>query len=140
FTVWTLSLAHEQFGINHDTATYNQIEQKYSVTGSDEVPDIFTQIEWGTWWLLQMQEPTGLVYTGVASRPERDTVMIIPERTTDGEPGTDDERYVFVDYHPHVQLAQTSALSSAVPHLEKSNRVLARRALEAARAAFDYFS
>jgi hypothetical protein len=140
FTVWTLSLAHEQFGINHDTATYNQIEQKYSVTGSDEVPDIFTQIEWGTWWLLQMQEPTGLVYTGVASRPERDTVMIIPERTTDGEPGTDDERYVFVDYHPHVQLAQTIALSSAVPHLEKSNRVLARRALEAARAAFDYFS
>jgi hypothetical protein len=59
---------------------------------------------------------------------------------TDGEPGTGDERFVFVDYHPQIQLAQVIGLSAASRHLSDSNPALSKRAMEAARAAFDYFA
>jgi hypothetical protein len=140
FIVWVMTLAQEQFAIDRDQATLNQMEQTYSAVKSDGVPDLTSQIEWGVWWLLQMQEPTGRVYSGVASQPDRDSVLIIPERMTDGEAGTGDERYVFVDYHPHMQLAQVIGLSAASRHLSESNPALSKRAAEAARGAFDYFS
>ncbi len=140
FTVWVMTLAQEQFAIDRDQGSLDQMEQRYSAVKPDGVPDLTSQVEWGVWWLLQMQEPTGRVYSGVASQPDRDSVLIIPERMTDGEAGTGDERFVFVDYHPHMQLAQVIGLSAASRHLAESNPALSKRALEAARGAFGYFS
>jgi len=139
FVVWTLSLAYEEFGIKHDTATLDAAKQTFAAGRSDGVPDILQQVEWGALWLLSMQQPDGRSYVGVIEQPGRYTASIAPDKVTDGRPGTGDERNVYVDYHPDMQLVQAISLAAASRVLKQTRPELAERCLQGARKAFDCF-
>jgi len=139
FSTWMLALAYEEFGIERDVATLDAERQVFLAGRPDGVPDIVQQVEWGADWLLSMEQPDGRVYVGVVEEPERYTASILPEEVTDGLAGTGDERHVYVDYHPEVQLIQAISLAAASRALAKARPELARRCVDAARRAFEYF-
>jgi len=86
-----------------------------------------------------MQQPDGRVYPGVIGQPGSYGASKLPELTTDGLPGTGDERHVYVDYHPDVQLAQAISLAAASRALAEHRPQLAVRCLQAAQQAFACF-
>ena len=139
FTVWTLALACEEFGIQRDLATLDADAQRFELGRPDGVPDIVQQIEWGALWLLSMQQADGRVYVGVIAQPGRYGANVLPEKETDDLPGTGDERQVYVDYHSDDQLVQAISLAAASRALKQHRPGLAARCLEAARQAFAHF-
>jgi len=139
FTVWTLALAYEEFGIERDVATLDAEKQVFRAGRPDGVPDIVQQVEWGADWLLSVQQADGRVYVGVIDQPERYGNAVLPEKATDGIPGTGDERQVYVDYHPELQLIEAISLAASSRVLAKARSELSRKCLEAAKRAFVYF-
>ena len=139
FAAYQLALAYEEFGIERDVATLDIEGQRFTAGQSDGVPDILQQIEWGARWLLSMIQADGRSYVGVVAQPQyrqRDGGW---DELTDNEPGTGDERHLYVDYHAELQLMQATALSAASRVLGEVRPELARECLAAARRAFDYF-
>jgi len=138
FTVWTLALAYEEFGIDRDVATLDIRARRFTAGKPDGVPDILQQVQWGALWLLSMQQPDGRAYEGVcANEPQRGGRPL--GQVTDGRPGTGDERRVYVDYHPDSQLAHSIALAAVSRALRSAMPELADRCLAAARKSFAYF-
>jgi len=138
FCVWTLALAYEEFGIERDVATLDAAGRSFTAGRPDGTPDLLQQVEWGALWLLKMQQPDGLVYAGVCGEPAQRGRLALGQ-VTDGRPGTGDERYVYVDYHPDVQLVQAVALAAAARVLGPVRPALTDRCVQAARAALRYF-
>ncbi len=139
FTVWQLALAYEEFGIEIDNATLDTEAQTFRVGKPDKMPDILQQVEWGAHWLLSMQQKDGRVYVGVCAAPERYGARVVPEKSSDGKPGTGDERHVYVDYHSDHQLKAVISFAAAGRVLRKHRPKLAAKCLEASRKGFEYF-
>jgi len=140
FTVWVLSLAYEQFGINRDVSTLDFQQQTYTYGKPDGVPDILEQIEWGADWLLSMEQPDGRVYVGVIDTPDRYSLGgKTVDKATDNKPGTGDERQLYVDYHSDLQLMQATGLCAASRALRAAKPEVAQKCLDAAVKAFEYF-
>jgi hypothetical protein len=139
-SVWKLALTYEEFGINHDAMTLDLERQNVVVGKPDGIPDILQQVQWGARWLLCMQQKDGLVYPGVCGRPDGQyNADVLPEKLSDGKPGTKDERHVYVDYQPDSQLAQVVALAAAGRVLKKIDAPLAVRCIAAAEQAYAYY-
>ena len=140
FTVWILSLAYEEFGIDRDVGALDVEAQAYTAGKPDGVPDIVQQIEWGALWLLSMLQPDGRTFVGVVAQPQRYSLGGKKwSEATDNQPGTGDERHLYVDYHADLQLMQATGLSAASRALAKARPELAKKCLEGARKAFEYF-
>jgi hypothetical protein len=139
-TLWKLALAYEEFGVDHDNTTFDIANQRVVAGKGDGIPDILQQVQWGVVWMLKMQQADGLVYPGVCCRPGGQyTASVLPEKLSDGKPGTKDERYVYVDYQADSQLAQVISLAAASRVLAKVDADLSRRCLAAAEQAYAYF-
>ena len=140
FAVWVMSLAYEEFGIERDMATLDAEGQTYTFGKPDGVPDILQQIEWGVYWLLSMQQADGRVYLGVVAQPERRSLGGKTwDQATDNKPGTGDERHLYVDYHPGLELMHATGLSAAGRALRTAKPDLARKCVDAAARSLDYF-
>ena len=139
FAVYQLALAREEFGIERDVATLDADAQTFTAGRPDGTPDILQQIEWGALWLLSMMQPDGRSYVGVVAQPKYRGRSGGWDKATDNKPGTGDERHLYVDYHPELQLMQATALSAASRVLGKARPELAKTCLVAARKALDYF-
>ncbi|MFC1582297.1 glycoside hydrolase family 9 protein [Planctomycetota bacterium] len=140
FTVWVLSLAYEEFGIKRDKAALDLRQQKFKIGRPDRKNDILQQIEWGALWLLSMMRPDGRSLVGLVAQPH--LYQSNGRRwkdMTDNKPGTGDERHVYVDYHPQLQLMQAISLSAAGRALKKHNPTLSKKCLENAVQAYAYF-
>lgn len=139
-TTWKLALAHEEFCIQNDETTLDLAGQRVVVGVPDGVPDILQQVQWGAVWLLAMQQGDGLVYPGVCGRPGGQyTSALTPEKLSDGQPGTGDERHLYVDYQPASQLAHVIALAAAGRVLKTIDPELAGRCTDAARLSHGYY-
>jgi hypothetical protein len=140
FGVWVLSLAYEEFGISRDVSTLDVQQGAYARGKPDGVPDILEQIEWSVLWLLSMEQPDGRVYVGVIDQPQRYSLGgKTVDQATDNKPGTGDERQLYVDYHSDLQLMQATGLCAASRALRGAAPELARKCLDAATRAFEYF-
>jgi hypothetical protein len=140
YSTWKMALTFEEFGVTHDSTTVDLAAQKVVCGQGDGVPDILQQVQWGAVWLLSMQQADGLVYPGVCCRPGGQyTADVLPEKLSDGKPGTGDERYVYVDYQSDSQLAQVISLAAVARVLKDADPALAGRCLEAAKQAYAYF-
>lgn len=138
FTVWMMSLAWEEFGIDRDVSTVDAEARKFRGGRKDGTADLIQQIEWGVLWLLSVQQPDGRVYNGVcANQPQRAGKPL--GELTDGKLGTGDERRVYVDYHADGQLNFAIGLAAASRALKRDRPELAQRCRAAAENALDYF-
>ncbi len=138
FVVWTLALAWEEFGLIRDAGTLDVTDRTWRAGVPDGVPDILQQIEWGARWLLSVQQKDGRVYNGVCAKREQRSGRPL-ETITDGSPGNEDDRLLYVDYHGDQQLNFIIATAAAGRALKESNPALAKKCLKAARKAFRYF-
>ena len=140
FAVWVLALAHEEFGIRRDVATLDVEGGKFTLGKPDGVPDIVQQIEWGVIWLRSMLQPDGRSYVGIIDQPNRYSQANKKwSEMTDNKPGTGDERQVYVDYHAELQLMQATALCAASRALRATKPELAKKCLDDAVKALEYF-
>ena len=139
FAAYQLALAYEEFGIERDVAALDVAAQTFAAGRADGVPDILQQVEWGVHWLLSMLQDDGRSYVGVVAQPQYRSRGGGWEESTDNQPGSGDERHLYVDYHAELQLMQATALSAASRVLGAVRPELAERCLTAARQAFAYF-
>jgi len=139
FSTLVLALAYEEFGLDRDAATLDVGAQTFRLGQPDGQPDILQQVEWGALWLLSMMQPDGRSYVGVVEQPSRRSTPGGWDKATNNTPGTDDERHVYVDHHPELQLLQATTLCAVSRVLRESRPQLARTCLEAARKAYDHF-
>lgn len=139
FTTWTLALAAEEFGLDMDEAALDLAAGTWTAGKSDGVPDILQHVAWGATWLLSMQMPDGRVAVGVIEQPNRYGASVLPEKATDNRPGTGDERHIYPDYHPDVQLKAAAALAAASRVLRRHYPDLAAKCRAAAEQTWQVF-
>jgi len=138
YVVWMLALAWEEFHLDRDVATLDTKAAVFTPGRPDGTSDILSQVEWGAAWLLLMQQPDGRVWNGVCEREGRRSGKPV-DRMTDGKPGTEDDRQVYVDYHADTQLNFVIAMAAASRALKGARPEIAGRCLDASRRAFAYF-
>lgn len=139
FSTYVLALAYEEFGRDRDVASLDVSAGTFRLGQPDGVPDILQQIEWGTLWLLSMMQPDGRSYVGVVAQPRQRGSARGWHNSTDNEPGSGDERHVYVDHHSELQLMQAQTLCAVYRVLRQARPELAQTCLRAARKAYDYF-
>ena len=140
FTVWTLALAAEEFGLGMDEAALDLGRGAWTAGKGDGIPDVLQHVAWGASWLLSLQAPDGRVAVGVIEQPKRYGASVLPEKATDNQPGTGDERQLYPDYHPDVQLKAATALAAASRALRRHYPDLAEKSLAAAERAWRVFA
>jgi hypothetical protein len=138
YVAWMLALAWEEFRPSRDVATLDAGAKTFRAGKPDGTPDILQQVEWGALWLLSVQQKDGRVYNGVCDKPAQRSGKPL-ETITDGIPGNDDDRLLYVDYHADQQLNHVIAMAAASRALKQARPGLAKKCLESARKGFKYF-
>ncbi len=139
FVTHLLALGWEQFAPAGDNNSLDVIARRMQIGSPDGRSDLLEQVEWGARWLLSMQQDDGRVYVGVVEQAQASGALALPEETTDGLPGTGDEREVYVDLHSDVLLKFAASMACAGRALSAYSGGLAVACLQAAQKAWTYF-
>jgi hypothetical protein len=139
FSTHRLALAWEEFGMNRDKGTLDGEKGAWKPGQPDGVPDVLNQVEWGARWLLSMLQDDGRVYLGVIAKRGIYGANKAPEDVTDGKPGNDDDRNVYVDYHSDIQLKFVTAMYACSRVLAGPRPELAAKCRDAGGLAWVYF-
>lgn len=147
-TVWTLSMAYEQFGVDWDQTSVDQQSRIVEIHLPDGKPDVLQQIEHGVLTILGGYHNLGRLYRGIICNSLRQYVLLgdassmtddlkynpnlgVNERTAT-ESGKPDDRWVFTEEHPGHEYSAVQGLAAAARVLKDYNDTLARQALQAA--------
>ncbi len=147
-TVWTLSLAYEEFGVDWDQTSVNQQSRIVEIHLPDGKPDILQQVEHGVLSILGGYKNLGRLYRGIICNHLRQYVLLGDASSmTDGlkynpalkehertasESGKPDDRWVFTEENPRHEYTTIRALAAASRVLKGFNDTLAEQSLQAA--------
>lgn len=129
----SLANAWETFRPMRDETYVNQDKRLVVMHRPDGTPDLLQQIEHGVLPVVNMVEKTGHSCRGINPRylyqyNRLGDVCSI----TDNQPMTGDERWLFTDTNPMLEMSTIAALASASQALKGCRDSLARRCLNAA--------
>ena len=152
-TVWTLVMAYEEFGIDWDQTTVDQVNHLVEIHLPDGKPDVLQQVEHGVLTILGGYENMGRLYRGIICNSLRQYVMLGDASSmTDGlkfnpslsinektgtESGIPDDRWVFTEENAGHEYTAIQALAAAARVLKGYNDDLAARCLKAATELYD---
>ncbi len=135
-TVEGLTLAYEQFNVQYDNTTINQLTHTVEIQQPDGKPDILQQIEHGLLTIVGGYRQMGRFYRGIIEPTKRQyTILGDPANITDnkfyvpGQPGTDDDRWVFTEDNPRREMEAAAALAAAARAMKGFNDTLAKQSL-----------
>jgi len=147
-TVWNLALAYEEFGVDWDQTSIDQVSRVAEIHLPDGKPDILQQVEHGVLSILGGYKNLGRLYKGIICNDLRQYVMLGDGAAmTDGlkydpkleknertgtESGKADDRWVFTEEHPGHEYTAAQALAAAARVLKGYNDTLADQCLSAA--------
>lgn len=140
FVTHLLALAWEQFAPWRDLNRLDLAGRQLHTGQSNARSDLLEQVEWGARWLLSMQQPNGHVYVGLVEKLGVWGQAQLPELITDGQPGTGDERQVYVDLHSDVLLKFVIAAAAASRALRSHDPALSAQCWQAALQTWDCFN
>ncbi len=149
-TVHGLTLAYEQFNVQYDNTTINQITKTVDIQKPDGKPDVLQQIEHGLLSIVGGYESMGRFYRGMIepTLPQY-TILGDAANITDnkfykapanggpvpevGMPGSPDDRWVFTENNPERSLETAAALAAASRVMKGYNDTLATQCLQIAQ-------
>jgi hypothetical protein len=152
-TVWLLAKMVEEFGLNYDATSIDEVRKVAEIHRPDGRNDALQQIEHGLLTVLGGYRAMGRVYRGIQDVSLRQYVMLgeaanatdnVPMKVTpglgldnEGHPITIDDRWVFTEENPQRELYVAGGLAAAARVLKASNPARAAEALAAARHLYD---
>lgn len=135
--VYALSLAWEEFHVDLDATTVDQRRHLVEIHQPDGCPDILQQIEHGMLSVVGGWKALGRLYRGIICNSLRQYVLLGDAvNMTDGEPGGEDDRWVFTEDNPARELTVAARLAAGVRALKGYHDDLASQGLEAAETVF----
>jgi mannobiose 2-epimerase len=149
-----LTLAYEEFGVQYDNTTVDQVHHVVEIQQPDGKPDMLQQIEHGLLSIVGGYEALGRFYRGIIEPTLRQyTVLGDPANITDnlpydqqkagpnpppvGLPGSADDRWVFTEDNPRRSLQTAASLAAAYRVMKGYNDTLATACLRIATAVWD---
>jgi endoglucanase len=148
-TVWLLAEMVEEFGLDYDATTIDQVHKVVEIHQPDGRNDALQQIEHGLLSILGGYRAMGRVYRGIQDVSLRQYVMLgeaanatdnVPMKRVEGlgvdangHPITADDRWVFTEVNPKRELYVAGGLAAAARALKASNPAMSGEALAAAR-------
>jgi len=151
-TVEGLTLAYEQFNVQYDNTSVDQLTHIVEIHQPDGKPDILQQIEHGLLTIVGGYREMGRFYRGIIEPTKRQyTTLGDPANITDnkffvpqpgkkaaasGLPGTDDDRWVFTEDNPRREMEAAAALAAAARVMKGFNDTLAKQSLDIAAAVW----
>jgi hypothetical protein len=151
-TVLGLTLAYEQFGVQYDNTSIDQIHHVVEIQQPDGKPDILQQVEHGLLTLVGSYQAMGRFYRGIIESTKRqyttlgDAANITDNKVYDpatgasvpvGLPGAPDDRWVFTEDNPARALEVASSLAAAYRVMKGFNDTLAQDCLQIATQVWD---
>ncbi|PHR91834.1 MAG: glycoside hydrolase [Robiginitomaculum sp.] len=136
-TVWLLSKMVEEFGLNYDTTTIDQVNKITEIHQADGENDAIQQIEHGLLSVLGAYKSMGRLYRGIIVPTNRQYVMLGDAAVqTDGKfqspKPVSDDRWVFTEDNPNRELGAAAGLAAAARVLKTERPEMSRDALAAA--------
>jgi endoglucanase len=132
-TVFTLSLAYENFHVDYDATTIDQKNHLVEMHVPDGTPDILQQIEHGVLTILGGYRTMGRLYRGIICPMLRQYVLLGDGSTmTDNIVGGQDDRWVFTEKNPDKDLFAAGSLAAASRALKGYNDTLSAECLNTA--------
>lgn len=148
-TVWLLSKMVEEFGLNYDATTIDQVRHEADIHQPDGKNDALQQIEHGLLSVLGGYKVLGRTYRGIIEpHLEQYTLLgdistqtdnlnydpaLKPGEKTATTSGIDDDRWVFTEDNPDRELETAAELATASRVLKVSNPSMSADALAAAQ-------
>lgn len=153
-TVYGLTLAYEQFKVNSDNTTIDQVNNVVEIHQPDGKPDMLQQIEHGLLSVVGGYRSLGRFYRGIIEPTIRQYVMLgDPANLTDnkpfifsagqkdippvGLPGSADDRWVFTENNPERELQVSAALAASERVMKGYNDTLAQQSLQIAQTVWN---
>ncbi len=140
-TVHGLALAYEEFGLDYDNTTVDQVQGVVELLKPDGKPDVLQQIEHGLLSIVGGYRALGRLYRGIVEAGLRQYTHLGDASTvTDNkidEDGLGDDRWVFTEENPARELETAAALAAASRVLPGFNDELAGECLVIARELYD---
>ena len=134
---YNLALAFEEFGVDYDTTTIDQVKKIAEIHQPDGKNDILQQIEHGLLAVLGPYRAFGRLARGIICNSLRQYVMLGDAAAmTDNISGDDDDRWVFTDNIPMRELMVTAHLAGASRAMRGFNDAIAEEALACAREVY----
>ncbi|RFS26368.1 glycoside hydrolase [Chitinophaga silvatica] len=156
-TIHGLTLAYENFGLNYDNTTIDQLNRVVEIQQPDGKADALQQIEHGLLSVVDGYRALGRFYRGIIEPTLRQYVLLgDPVNLTDnvdfnsihqpgrvpvvGLPGSADDRWVFTEENPGRALEAAVALAAASRVMKGYNDTLARQSLQIAKEVWQTYS
>ncbi|HVY76534.1 MAG TPA: AGE family epimerase/isomerase [Puia sp.] len=153
-TVLGLTLAYEEFHVQYDNTTVDQVNHVVEIQRPDGKPDMLQQIEHGLLSIVGGYEAMGRFYRGIIEPTMRQyTVLGDPANITDnqpfhepaagaatpavGLPGSPDDRWVFTEDNPRRSFQVAAALAGASRVMKGYNDTLSSTCLRIARQVWN---
>ncbi len=152
-TVWTLSMAYEEFDIQWDQTTVDQENNLVEIHLPDGKPDVLQQIEHGVLSILGGYENLGRLYRGIICNSLRQYVLLgdgaamtdglkynpalAKNEKTGTESGKHDDRWVFTEENAGREFSAIQGLAAAARVLRGYDDELTSRCLKAATELYN---
>jgi endoglucanase len=142
-TVLGLTLAYEQFNVQYDNTTVDQLHHVVEIQRPDGKPDMLQQIEHGLLSIVGGYQSMGRFYRGIIEPSMRQyTVLGDPANITDNKiydsvVGSADDRWVFTEDNPGRSLETAASLAAAYRVMKGYNDSLAQSGLDIAKQVWD---
>lgn len=134
---YILSLAFEEFGVQHDTTTIDQARKITEIHQPDGKNDILQQIEHGLLSVLGAYRALGRPYRGIICNNLRQYVLLGDSAAMTDNLPSDDDRWVFTEELPWRELSTAAQLAACSRAMRGFNDALSREALTAAQELFE---
>lgn len=148
-TVLGLTLAYEQFNVQYDNTTVDQVNHIVEIQEPDGKPDMQQQIEHGLLSIVGGYKSMGRFYRGIIEPTIRQYVLLGDATNMSdnisfnaiqtgnkvpavGLPGSPDDRWVFTEDNPGRSLQTAAALAAAARVMKGYNDTLAQQCLQIA--------
>jgi len=151
-TVWLLAKMIEEFGLNYDATSIDQVRKVTEIHQADGKNDALQQLEHGLLSIMGGYRSMGRLYRGIQDASLRQYVMLgdaanhtdnvvgkaVPGMGVDnnGHPIKADDRWVFTEVNPDRELYTVAGLAAASRVLKASDPALSRETLAAAQTLF----
>jgi len=134
---YILALAYEAFHVNYDATSINQNKRIVEIHQPDGKNDILQQIENGLLSIVAGYRSLGRFYRGIIESDLRQYVHLGDAAAiTDGIKGNADDRWVFTQNNPALDLTTAAQLAASSRAMKGFNDTLSTQALDIAKTMF----
>jgi len=135
---YILALAYEAFHPEIDVTAINQQKHTVEIHEPDGRNDILQQVENGALTVVRSYQALGRLYRGIICNTVRQYVLLGDAAAmTDGEPGNDDDRWIFTENNPGRALSTVAQLAAVSRVLRSFNDDLSRECLQTAKEVYE---